>query len=56
MSNQAVGTGSDGISDDALAASLVNSGLKQKVGLSFNCTDLPNLDKRSKTDAFIVIW
>jgi hypothetical protein len=32
------------------------AGLKQKVGLSFKCNNLPNLDRGSKTDAFCVLY
>ena len=30
--------------------------LKQKVGLTFECANLPNLDRGSKTDPFVVLW
>jgi hypothetical protein len=56
LSKAAVGSDSNQISDDLLNANLPNDSLKQKVGLNFSCTDLPNLDVGSKTDAFIVVW
>ena len=56
LSKQAVGTNADSISDDLINANLPTDSLKQKVGLNFECTDLPNLDTSSKTDAFIVVW
>lgn len=56
LSQQSVGTNSNGISDDLLNANLPSDSLKQKVGLNFECSDLPNLDRGSKTDAFIVVW
>ena len=43
------------ISDDLLNAS-IHSDLKQKIGLTFECSNLPNMDVHSKTDAFIVMW
>jgi len=30
--------------------------LKQKVGLTFSCVGLPNMDRGSKTDPFVVLW
>jgi hypothetical protein len=30
--------------------------LKQKVGLTFECSNLPNMDRGSKTDPFVVLW
>ena len=56
MQHMAVGAGADAITDEALGLLDQNAGLKQKVGLTFSCSDLPNLDARSKTDAFIVLW
>jgi len=51
-----VGGNSNEISDDLLNASLPSDSLKQKVGLTFSCSDLPNMDVHSKTDAFVVVW
>ena len=51
-----MGGGSSGISDELLSASLPNDSLKQKVGLTFECLNLPNLDFGSKTDAFCILW
>jgi len=56
---QAVGANSNQISDAELAGMMDNNpmnALKQKVGLTFRCSDLPNLDRNSKTDAFCVLW
>ena len=57
MKNRAVdqGVGQDDVSD-VLGFIDRNAGLKQRVGLTFSCSDLPNLDKHSKTDAFLVLW
>ena len=53
----AVGSNSTGINDETLDLCLGQVGmLKQRVGLTFSCFDLPNLDRNSKTDAFIVLW
>ena len=30
--------------------------LKQNLILSFSCKDLPNMDKDSKSDTFVVLW
>ena len=56
LAKAAVGADANAISDDVLNANLPSDSLKQKVGLNFECTDLPNLDVGSKTDAFIVVW
>jgi len=58
-SKMAVSANSNELNDDVLNAALgMNplSSLKQKVGITISCQGLPNLDKRSKTDAFCVIW
>ena len=34
----------------------LQDGLSQKLMLSFSCSDLPNLDKESKSDVFCVLW
>ena len=52
---KAVGNSSEGITDDLLS-SLDGAGLKQTVGLTFSCANLPNLDSGSKTDPFLVLW
>ena len=53
----AVGSDANSVSDEYLDLALKGgSALKQKVGLTFTCIDLPNLDRRSKTDAFVVLW
>lgn len=53
-------SGANQISDEALEMALSNvsktGGLKTRVNLRFSCNDLPNLDKSSKTDAFIVLF
>lgn len=56
LSKAAVGADTNSISDELLNANLPSDSLKQRVGLNFECTDLPNLDSGSKTDAFIVVW
>ena len=42
--------------DDAALDGIDSGGLKQKLILRFACTDLPNLDTYSLTDAFVVVW
>ena len=52
-------TGANVNSDEvALAALALDSqaGLKQKLILNFSCSGLPNLDKASKSDTFVVLW
>lgn len=44
----------DGSLDLALGAEAI--GLKQKIGLTFKCSDLQNMDAKSKSDAFCVLW
>ena len=59
IAQRAVGSNQTDINDATLAACLGASpaaGLKQKIGLNFKCNNLPNLDVKSKTDAFIVLW
>ena len=55
---KATGANIESISDEALAAATMDAmaGLKQKLILSFSCKDLPNMDKTSKSDCFIVLW
>lgn len=48
--------GANQISDDQLDQLNINNGLTQKLMLTFSCTNLPNLDKASKSDAFCVLW
>ena len=45
-----------GGSYDADEISNPNDSLKQKVGITIECMNLPNLDSSSKTDAFCVLW
>ena len=56
LAQRAVGGNLNEISDELLSASLPNDSLKQKIGLTFECMNLPNMDVHSKTDAFIVVW
>ena len=56
MAQRGVGNNTQGISDDLLNAALPHDTLKQKVGITIECTNLPNLDFGSKTDAFCVLW
>lgn len=58
MGMQAVGAGADEINDATLNLCLGGdmNALKQRVGLTFHCTNLPNLDSGSKSDAFVVLW
>jgi len=42
--------------DDQILSGTPGDSLKQRVGLTFECTNLPNLDVGSKTDPFVVIW
>lgn len=42
--------------DDQILSGAPMDALKQKVGLTFECQNLPNLDKGSKTDPFVVLW
>ena len=56
---QAVGTRTNYIDDSTLDLALGQSpgaSLKQRVGLTFSCQNLPNLDRYSKTDAFCVLY
>jgi hypothetical protein len=53
---KAVGSNANEITDDLLEASLPNDSLKQKVGLTFECLNLPNMDVHSLTDAFVVVY
>jgi len=53
----AVGSNSQAVNDETLELCLGQvAALKQRLGLTFRCHDLPNLDRNSKTDAFIVLW
>ena len=56
MAMRAVGGNANEISDDLLNATLPNDTLKQRVALTFELRDLPNMDVGSKTDAFCIIW
>ena len=59
MEKKAVGANANEIDDNQLNQMLGQSGansLKQKVALSFECINLANLDQKSKTDAFCVLW
>ena len=55
-----MGTGTNVIDEASLELALKNSNpadsLKQKVGLTFQCTGLPNMDKDSKTDVYCVVY
>ena len=54
---KAVGADTNEITDEAIDLALgASAGLKQRIALRFKCTDLPNLDTNSKTDAFCVVW
>lgn len=57
MGKMAIGSRQDSISNEALDLALggANS-LKQKVSLTFEGINLPNLDQGSKTDAFCVLF
>ena len=39
-----------------LALNETTLALKQKTALRFKCNALPNLDRKSKTDAMCVLW
>jgi len=60
MGRLAVGANQDQISNDILEASISNSNsvhdLKQRIELSFEALNLPNLDIGSKSDPFLVLW
>ena len=59
LEKKAVGANANQINDDQLSQMLGQNAanqLKQKVQLSLECSNLPNLDRNSKTDAFCVIW
>ena len=58
LSKKAVSANNDVIDDSALLAMQndINASLKQRLILNFSLEGLPNLDKNSKTDAFIVLW
>ena len=51
-----VGSKSDSISNELLDAALGVQALKQKVSLTFEGINLPNMDVGSKTDAFCVLF
>ena len=53
LSQQMVGAT---ITSDALDQLNLTDDLTQKLILSISCIDLPNLDKKSKSDPFVVIW
>lgn len=42
--------------DDQILQGMPGDSLKQRVGLTFECNNLPNLDRGSKTDPFVVLW
>jgi len=42
--------------DDQILGMTDADSLKQKVVLTFECSNLPNLDKGSKTDPFVVLF
>ena len=44
------------ITDADILAMANDDGLKQRILLNFKCSDLPNLDKKSKSDPYIVLW
>ena len=55
----AVSANSNELNDEYLNASLgmnTLASLKQKVGITISCKSLPNIDRRSKTDPFCVLW
>ena len=54
MNSKAVG--GDTITDDQLSTLNMGNELTQKLMLTISCQDLPNLDKKSKSDAFVVLW
>ena len=60
MGLKAVGTKTDEIDNDvldmALAGNNPNALLKSKVSLTFSASQLPNLDKGSKSDPFLVCY
>jgi len=54
-----VGAGTNNIDDATLDLALSRNSmalLKQKVGITFKCSHLPNLDMGSRTDAFCVLY
>ena len=54
---KAVSQDVESIDDAALLGALGKSaGLKQKLILNMKCLNLPNMDKRSNTDAFCILW
>jgi hypothetical protein len=54
----AVGTNTTEINDDALELALGQSELtlKTKVAVRFKCADLPNFDKKSKSDPYCILY
>ena len=58
IKSKAIGANVDEINDDVLKDILNqgNDSLMQRVSLSFSATNLPNLDQKSKTDAYVVLW
>ena len=60
MGKLAIGANQEQISLDLIEASIEGlnpmSSLKQRVELTFQASDLPDLDVGSKTDPFVVLW
>jgi len=52
----AVGANIESISDETLSLMSSADSLKQRLILSFELKDLPNMDKKSKTDSFCVLF
>ena len=54
-----VKTTQDEVTDEILAAAMINNplnDLKQAIILNLSCNNLVNMDKKSKTDAFCIVW
>ena len=53
---KAIGTSNNSITDEMLKAMMPTHGLSQSLGINFSCSSLVNMDSRSKSDPFIVLW
>ena len=53
---KAIGTSNNSITDDMLKAMMPTHSLSQSLGMNFSCSNLINMDKRSKSDPFLVLW
>ena len=55
-SMKAVQANSNTITDDILKATLPGHSLSSSVSLTFSCSNLINMDSRSKSDPYVVVF